>query len=287
MADSSSSSSGLHRLLDSIGQCSGSTFRVWKESFEYVINIHAPELLTVSRGSARPDPLAATLDDVAAWDKAYSRLYSFLFFATTGLARITVQAHRKAGTSAEGNGQLASVNLNARFDAHTQKARRACNKELFVLTHVAGGDPVYLLLQGMRAQAPPRDSEGESIRRSLPGYHALGPDVCPGIPLYPGGALRKQINISRLSSGHGHPLFCGPAVAQGGGTHDLGQGSRNDRVQQRPAPPLQGVRILPATLSEVCAAVPINEKEEARQEARRWGTWAVQVVLIFPHDDAQ
>ena len=90
MAYSSCSSSGLHRLLDSIGQCSGSTFRVWKESFKHVINIHAPELLTVLRGSARPHPLAATLADVTAWDKADSRLYSLLFFATTGSARITV-----------------------------------------------------------------------------------------------------------------------------------------------------------------------------------------------------
>ena len=57
-------------------------------------------------------------------------------------ARITVQAHRKEGTSAECNGQLTWAALNARFDAHTQKARRACHKELFALTHVAGGDPV-------------------------------------------------------------------------------------------------------------------------------------------------
>ena len=82
IAYSSSSSSGLHRLLDSIGQCSGSTFRVWMESFEHVINIHALELLTVLRGSARPDPLTAILADVTAWDKADSRLYSLLFFAT-------------------------------------------------------------------------------------------------------------------------------------------------------------------------------------------------------------
>ena len=121
---------------------------MWKESFEHVINIHAPELLTVLRGSARPDPLAATLADVSAWDKADSRLYSLLFFATTGSARITVQAHRKAGTSAEGNGQLAWAALNARFDAHTQGARRACHIELFALTHVASGDPVDFFSKG-------------------------------------------------------------------------------------------------------------------------------------------
>ena len=76
----------------------------------------------------------------------------------------------------------------------------------------------------MRAQAPPGDSGGESIRRSLPGYHALGPDVCPGISLYPGSALPKRIYIGRLSSGHGKRLFvdqqsrkaAGPAVSGSG-----------------------------------------------------------------------
>eukprot|EP00903_Cladosiphon_okamuranus_P015299 g14134.t1 len=142
MADSSSSSSGLHRLLDSIGQFSGSNFRVWKESFEHVINIHTPELLTVLRGSARADPLAATQAKVDAWDKANSRLYSLLFFATSSSARLTVQSHRTASTSADGNGQAAWEALNARFDGCTQEARRACHRELFNLKHVAGGDPI-------------------------------------------------------------------------------------------------------------------------------------------------
>ena len=148
MANSSSSSSGLHRLLASIGQCSGSTFRVWKESFEHVINIHAPELLTVLRRSARLGLLSATLANVTAWDKADSRLYSLLLFATTGSARITVQPLRKSGTSADRNGQLTWAGLNARFGAHTQEARRACQKELFAITHVAVGDPVDFLSKG-------------------------------------------------------------------------------------------------------------------------------------------
>ena len=142
MADSSSSSSRLHHLLDAIGQCSMPNFRVWKESFEHVINIHAPELLTALRGSARSNPQAATQADVAAWDAANSRLYSLLFFATSSSARLTVQAHRKATTSADGDGQKAWATLNARFDACTQEARRACHRELFNLKHVAGGDPI-------------------------------------------------------------------------------------------------------------------------------------------------
>ena len=148
MAISSSSSSGLQCLLDPIGQCSGSTFCVWKESFEHVINIHAPEFLTVLRISARPGPLAAALADITALNKADSRLYCLLFFATNGSARITVQAPLKAGTSAEGNRQLAWAALNARFYPHTQEARRACHKELFAFTRVGGGDPVDFVSKG-------------------------------------------------------------------------------------------------------------------------------------------
>ena len=49
----------------------------------------------------------------------------------------------------------------------------------------------------------PRDASSSSASRlwgrkyqtKSPGYHALGPDVCPGIPLYPGDALPKRIYI--------------------------------------------------------------------------------------------
>eukprot|EP00903_Cladosiphon_okamuranus_P019283 g17724.t1 len=136
----------LQRVMIHMGQ---STIRygdceamIREESFEHVINIHAPELLTVLRGSARPDPLAATQAKVDAWDKANSRLYSLLFFATSSSARLTVQSHRTATTTADGNGQAAWEALNARFDGCTQEARRACHRELFNLKHVAGGDPI-------------------------------------------------------------------------------------------------------------------------------------------------
>ena len=76
------------------------------------------------------------------WDKANSRLYSLLFFATSSSARLTVQSHRTAATSADGNGQAAWAALSARFDGRTQEARRACHRELFGLKHVAGGDPI-------------------------------------------------------------------------------------------------------------------------------------------------
>ena len=76
------------------------------------------------------------------WDKANSRLYSLLFFATSSSARLTVQSHRTAATSADGNGQAAWAALSARFDGRTQEARRACHRELFGLKHVAGDDPI-------------------------------------------------------------------------------------------------------------------------------------------------
>ena len=43
---------------------------------------------------------------------------------------------------------MAWAALNARFGAHTEDARHACHKELFALTHVAGGDPVDFFSKG-------------------------------------------------------------------------------------------------------------------------------------------
>ena len=135
---------------------------MWKESLYHVITIYTPELLTVLRGSARLDSPAATLADVTTWDKADSLLYSLVFFATTSSAWITVQAHSKAGTSAEANIQSAWAALNARFDAHTQEARFTCHKELSALTHAAGGDPVDFFFKVCELKLRP-ETLGEKI----------------------------------------------------------------------------------------------------------------------------
>ena len=87
-----SSSSGLTRMLDSIGKCSGhSGFREWKINLSQAINFYTPELLTVLEGGERPTATAANAEAVAAWDEANGRLYSLLFFATSGSAKLTVR----------------------------------------------------------------------------------------------------------------------------------------------------------------------------------------------------
>ena len=83
-----SSSSGLTRMLDSIGKCSGhSGFREWKINLSQAINFHAPELLTVLEGGERPTATAANAEAVAAWDKANDRLYSLSSSRPPGLQR--------------------------------------------------------------------------------------------------------------------------------------------------------------------------------------------------------
>ncbi|CAB1107843.1 unnamed protein product [Ectocarpus sp. CCAP 1310/34] len=119
-----SSSSGLHRMLDSIGKCARrSGFREWKTKLRQAIILHASELLPVLNGNARPSATAANAEDVAAWDKANGRLDI-------------------------GDGTAVGRALNERFDAQTQEARRACYNELFNLRHLAGGDPIEFFTKG-------------------------------------------------------------------------------------------------------------------------------------------
>ena len=136
-------------MLDSIGKCSGhSGFREWKINLSQAINFHAPELLTVLEGGERPTATAANAEAVAAWDKANGRLYSLLFFATSGSAKLTVRTKEGTETNSRGDGRAAWKALNARFDAQTQEARRACHNELFNLRHLQGGDPIDFFTKG-------------------------------------------------------------------------------------------------------------------------------------------
>ena len=81
-------------------------------------------------------------------EKADGRLYSLLFFATSGSAQLTVRAHEGRGTRPMGDGAAAWNALNERFDAQNQEARRACHNELFNLRHKAGGDPIDFFTKG-------------------------------------------------------------------------------------------------------------------------------------------
>ena len=98
-----SSSSGLHRMMDSIGKCEGyKSFRQWRTRIREAIILYS--LLPVLDGDARPLGHASTADAVAVWEKANGRLYSLLFFATSGSAQLTVRAHEGRGTRLMGDG---------------------------------------------------------------------------------------------------------------------------------------------------------------------------------------
>ena len=136
-------------MMDSIGKCEGyKSFRQWRTRIREAIILYSPELLPVLDGDARPSGHASTADAVAVWEKANGRLYSLLFFATSGSAQLTVRAHEGRGTRPMGDGAAAWNALNERFDAQNQEARRACHNELFNLRHKAGGDPIDFFTKG-------------------------------------------------------------------------------------------------------------------------------------------
>ena len=140
MADSTTS--GYNRMLENVGKCSGPDFREWSLKLRQGIILYAPELLPILEGEARPSGPASTPEAIAVWDKANGRMFSLLFFTTSGSAQLTVRAHEGGGTRRMGDGAAAWRALNERFDAQNQEARRACHNELFNLRHLTGGDPI-------------------------------------------------------------------------------------------------------------------------------------------------
>ena len=113
-------------MMDSIGKCEGcKPFRQWRTKIREAIILYSPELLPVLDGDARPSGHASTADAVAVWEKANGRLYSLLFFATSGSAQLTVRAHEGRGTRPMGDGAAAWNALNERFDAQNQEDRPA------------------------------------------------------------------------------------------------------------------------------------------------------------------
>ena len=95
-----------------------------------------------------PSGPASTADAVAVWEKANGRLYSLLFFATSGSAQLTVRAHEGRETHPMRDGAAAWNALNERFDAQHREARRACHNELFNLRHTASADPIDFCAKG-------------------------------------------------------------------------------------------------------------------------------------------
>ena len=95
-----SSSSGLHRMLDTVGIISEQQgFLAWKTKLRNAVNFFALPILAGADSPAEPEPDER---DRAKWDQADRRLFSLLFFVTSGSAHATVPTHEEAadGTAA-------------------------------------------------------------------------------------------------------------------------------------------------------------------------------------------
>ena len=132
-------------MLDAVGTISGQQgFRVWKTKLRNAVKLFAPDLKPILHGADSPAEPEPDEGDRAKWDQANSRLFSLLFFVTSGSTHATVLTHEEAADA------TAAWNaLNERFNAHTQEARRACHRERFDLRHLAGGDLIDLFTNGM------------------------------------------------------------------------------------------------------------------------------------------
>ena len=90
-------------MLDAVGDISGQQgFLVWNTKLRSAVNLFAPDHKLVVAGagsSAEPEPDEGDRDK---WDQANSRLFSLLFFVTSGSANATVLTHEKSadGTAA-------------------------------------------------------------------------------------------------------------------------------------------------------------------------------------------
>ena len=140
-----SSSSGLHRMLDAVKTISGQQgFCVWRTNLRDTVNLFAPDLKPILAGADSPAEPEPDERDRNKWDQTNSRLFSVLFFVTSGSAHATVLSHEEAA-----DGTAAWKAFNESFDAHTQEARRACHRGLFGLRHLAGGYPIDFFTKAM------------------------------------------------------------------------------------------------------------------------------------------
>ena len=132
-------------MLDAVETISGQQgFRVWKTKLRNAVNLFAPDRKPILAGADSPAEPEPDEGDRAKWEQTNSRLFSLLFFVTSGSAHVTVLTHEEAA-----DGTAVWKALNERFDAHTQEDRRACHRELFGLRHLAGGDPIVFFTKGM------------------------------------------------------------------------------------------------------------------------------------------
>ena len=168
-------------MLNAVGTISGQQgFRVWKTKFRNAVNLFAPDLKPILAGADSPADPEPDEGDRAKWDQANSRLFSLLFFVTSGSAHATVLTHEEAV-----DGTAAWKALNERFDTHTQEARHACHRELFGPQHLAGGDPIDVFTKGMDLKIRLQGLGGGGLQGGLTRHHALGSDEGPRIEVHP------------------------------------------------------------------------------------------------------
>ena len=144
------------------------------------VNLFASDLKPILAGADSPAEPEPDEGDRAKWDQASSRLFSLLFFVTSGPAHATVLTHEETA-----DGTAAWKALNERFDAHTQKARRACHRELFWPSAPGGRGYCRSLPERNGSQDSPPGPGGGGLQEGLPRHHALGPDEGPRFTFIP------------------------------------------------------------------------------------------------------
>ena len=158
-----SSSSGPNRALEAIGKGDRqANYRSWSEKIHQAISLYAPELLTVL-GVPCPADTGLITAAADAWKTANKRLYSVLYFTTTGSANIAVKAHKGKTIGSTGDGVEAWKALQDRFDGNTKEARRALREQLYKKKMEIGDDPTDFIatmhdlrfrLQNMERRSP-------------------------------------------------------------------------------------------------------------------------------------
>ena len=84
-------------MLDAVGTILGQQgFRVWKPNLRDAFNIFAPDLKPILAGTDSPAELEPDEGDRAKWDQADRRLFSLLFFVTSGSAHAFVVSREEA-----------------------------------------------------------------------------------------------------------------------------------------------------------------------------------------------
>ena len=172
-----SSSSAFDRTLASIGKCDGDgNYREWWPKIRQAIGLYRPNMLLVLDGEPCPTDIAEAVQ-AAEWRSTNNKLFSVLYFSTTGSANITVKAHMATTPGDLGDGVAAWKALKDRFDGNNKEARRAARVELFSSKMEEASDPQDFFSNTDDLRDRLKDM-GETISDEV--YEALLLDALPG-----------------------------------------------------------------------------------------------------------